>query len=587
MVEGTTMTNNRGRCGSLFPIWAVWWMVAAGPALAGDASNFDALTLRVIHPDRQAANFLKLFEGSRAAHPAAALAAWKRATHNPAQLGKTLEAVIALANPEMVREWKVFDQTELRMNLKPDDGTLRWHFVVPGDDGSAASMITAFRLSDLEDAPPILERGHEYAVTRFIRTASVLLTHVDTTVVFAGSRDELGHAIRRLSPGAPLLESPALGSPPIGQSNRRTDFDRLASKLGSGLVFELRPARVATPSGGSWELRRAIEFLHALECREITGALALEGERLSLDVKTHFNSGDQPSGNDGRPSVDRAWLALIPAQNLVAVVSLAVETSPRFWGRLFGVADRVERVDPEYRNVASLRTRFNLLAKGGALRPEADLWPHLRGVTAAAIGDPEKPGRIGGGILVLHADSLASAVCLADVFVPSLAALGKGKFAFTPSQDASKSTRQTSNSGVGAAAPIAPRRLGAIGGRSLAVRRIGREVLVGWGDERTIQLLGIAGAADRSAANICAGWSEEGKPAPARVGAFWPARLAPPVSSTVAVSPAARVLADDPPLVWWGWNEKGEARDVVFWSDLSWRVRRFLDELPMDAPPYR
>ena len=57
------MTNNRGRCGSLFPIWAVWWMVAAGPALAGDASNFDALTLRVIHPDRQAANFLKLFEG--------------------------------------------------------------------------------------------------------------------------------------------------------------------------------------------------------------------------------------------------------------------------------------------------------------------------------------------------------------------------------------------------------------------------------------------------------------------------------------------------------------------------------------------
>jgi hypothetical protein len=341
------------------------------------------------------------------------------------------------------------------------------------------------------------------------------------------------------------------------------------------------------PSGGSWELRRAIELLHALDCGEITGTLALEGERLSLNVTTHFDAVDKPSGSDVNSSVDPAWLALIPAHDLVAVVSVVVGTRPRFWDRLFGMADRVERVDPAYRSVASLRTRFNLLAKGGALRPEADLWPHLRGITAAAVGDPEKPGRISGGILVLHTDSLASAVCLADVFLPSLAALGKGKLALTPSPSDSKEKRPPRESSAGAAAPIAPRRLGTIGGRSLAVRRVGREVLIGWGDEQTIRLLSLAGAANRSATNVCTGWATEGKPAPARVGAFWPTRLAPPVSSTVATSSAARLLADDPPLVWWGWNEKAGAHDAVFWCNLARRVRRFLDELPMDPPPYR
>ncbi len=578
------MVFSRGRLGGLWLIWAAACFLSGGSVSAEGTSDRDALTVHVIQPERQAAQLIKLFEGSRAPHPAAALAAWKRATRDPTQLGKPLEAVIALANPEMVREWKVFDQAELRMNFGPNDGSPRWHLVVPHDDGTAAAMITAFRLSDLEEAPPIVEHGNEYVVTRFIRTGSVVLTRVNATLVFAGSRDELGCAIKReqLRMASPAFSPAATAVSQNGENGP----SRTPGSLKSGLIFELLPARIATPRSGSLEWRRTVELLHALSCGQLTGTLALEGERFSLDLTTRFETGERPSGGGAAASVDPAWFEVIPAQNLLGIISLAVEASPRFWSRFFAVADRVERVDPVYRDVASLRTRFNLLAKGGGLRPEADLWPHLRGITAAAIGDPLNPGRYSGGILVLHADTLASAAHLADEFVPRLGQLGKGKLALIPAPEPAKLTERLPQSGLTHAESSIPRRLGTIGGRILAVRRIGRDVLIGWGDESTIELLHIAGKSERSAADLCAGWARENKPAPSRVGAIWPARLAPPLSRTVAASPAASVLADDPPVVWWGWNEKGEAHDVVFWSDLARRVRRFLDELPMDAPPY-
>ena len=47
----------------------------------------ESLVVRLVHPERQAVQVLKLFEGSRAPHPAAALAAWKRAAATPANWG--------------------------------------------------------------------------------------------------------------------------------------------------------------------------------------------------------------------------------------------------------------------------------------------------------------------------------------------------------------------------------------------------------------------------------------------------------------------------------------------------------------------
>jgi hypothetical protein len=577
-----------GRLGRFWVMSALACAPGAQSALAGVPAECDAITVRAIHPDRQAEHLLKLFEGSRAPHPAAALAGWKRATREPQRLGKTLEALIALANPEMVREWQIFHQAELRMNFNPASGAPSWHIVVPHDDGSARAVITAFRLSDLEDAPPLIERGREHVVTRFIRTASVLLTHSAATLVLAGSRDDLGEAIRRLDPGTDSLELPGRRPGPDGPGDRSDQFAQFANKGRSGVIFDLRPSRITTPTAGSMEWRRAIELLHASSCARMAGSLALDGDRLSLDVKTLSDTARSPVRDEAasNASVEPDWLALLPAHNLIGIVSLAIDASPPFWNRLFAVADRVERVDPAYRNVAALRTRFNLVAKGGGLRPEADLWPHLRGITAAVVGDPEQAGRLSGGILVLHVDTAASAAYLANQFIPRLSALGKGRLTLNPAPDAAGLAQRGPQAGVAEMPSSKPRTLGTISGRTLAVRRIERDVLLGWGDETTIALLSRAGNAANPAGILCAGWAGQ-KPAPARFGAFWPGRLAAASSLPVAATPVAGVLADDPPVFWWGWNEAGQAHDVVVWYDLSRRLKRFLDELPMDDPPYR
>src|SRR5580693_2171249 len=47
-------------------------------AVGGTIDEKDALVVRLVHPDRQAAEVLRLFEGARWRDPAAALAAWKQ-----------------------------------------------------------------------------------------------------------------------------------------------------------------------------------------------------------------------------------------------------------------------------------------------------------------------------------------------------------------------------------------------------------------------------------------------------------------------------------------------------------------------------
>ena len=81
-----------------------------------DLDPGDMLVLHLVHPERQAEAVLKLFDGARLRHPAAALAAWKAAARPPRELGKPLEALIALFNPEMCGEWRVMDGTRLAVN---------------------------------------------------------------------------------------------------------------------------------------------------------------------------------------------------------------------------------------------------------------------------------------------------------------------------------------------------------------------------------------------------------------------------------------------------------------------------------------
>ena len=227
------------------------------------------------------------------------------------------------------------------------------------------------------------------------------------------------------------------------------------------------------------------------------------------------------------------------------MISMAIDPQPGSWDWAFAVADRVERADPARAGLAPLRSRLNLLLAAAGIKLEADLHPHLRGLSACLIGAPDRPGRVTGGLIVLHLDDPSVADRLARGASPRLGAILGGNAA----------------------------------ARAVTIRSRSRDVRIGWGD-------GAAAAnADRpepgrSLAAVCGGWAEDGRQPPARVGACWPSRLWRPGGMSELPPSALRVLADDPPVVWWGWSEPGVEHDLFQWRGLRERVRRFLDALP-------
>ena len=129
----------------ILPLVLVISVLGASPgrAMGGEpTSPGEAFVARLVHPERQADEVLRLFRGARWSDPAAALAAWK--TQRPdAGLGKPAEAVIALFNPEMAREWRSLDKAEIRIGLDAGTGVLGWSALIPRDDGTVAAGITA------------------------------------------------------------------------------------------------------------------------------------------------------------------------------------------------------------------------------------------------------------------------------------------------------------------------------------------------------------------------------------------------------------------------------------------------------------
>src|SRR4051812_37376271 len=132
----------------------LWWAapivfgVGAARAEGPGPTPSPALELRLVRPDEQWSRVLALFEGTRAPHPAAALAAWKRATVPPRALSRTWEAAIDAFNPDMVREMRSLDRGELVVGFDAVDGSLRWHAALPRDDGTFAALAPALSLTD-------------------------------------------------------------------------------------------------------------------------------------------------------------------------------------------------------------------------------------------------------------------------------------------------------------------------------------------------------------------------------------------------------------------------------------------------------
>ena len=580
--EGNWMSRTQILAGMTVAV-AGLGLFAYGKAGGEAPAAGDALVVRLVHPDRQALEMLKSFAGARVAHPAAALAAWKRSARDPNLLGKTVEAVVTMFNPEMAAEWRVLHEAEVRIDVGATDGTAHWYAIVPGDDGTVSAAVTAMRMTDGTTEKPVRLAGKEIAVERLGPAGAMVSARIEDGLIIGSSRDDLVRGLESLGAKSP----PAPADAARYEVRRTSTFPGLENKVDSGLVFELDPGRLIG-GVGTTTYRRTVALLQGLGSRRINGILAVNDDTLALDVTTLLSRGGPSSPLPaGSAVVDRGWLTWVPAKGAMGAVSIAFEPGAAFWDRAFALADRIERADPSHGEVAPLRTRLNLLATAAGARPEVDLWPHLQGLTVSVMAEPNQPGRPGGALVILHTDAEASAGRLATDLLPRLSALLTGKKWTGTKPGGDPPPKTESGKPAGRAPERHASQLATVGGRSLLVYRRGRDVVIAWGEDALTASIEAAARPDRSIAPLCADWVRQKRSPPQRLGVIWPARCWPPIRGVDTTTPAWRALAQDPPAVWWGWTGADEAHDSIHFSELRQRVHQFLDQLPLDPSPLR
>jgi hypothetical protein len=502
--------------------------------LAAGAEAPPAITVRLVRPDVQCDRVIALFQGSRARHPAAALAAWKRATAPQGQLGKPLEAAITVFNPQTARELKRLDQARVVFSFDPEaDGALEWYATLPRDDGTLAALATALALTDGgSDAP-----ADGVAVDRLGPPGAPLLARTEERLALAGSRDALLAALAA-APAADRPDEPGLGAE-------------------SGLMLRLDPAGLG--QAGPVARRRLAEGLRALGCRDADAVAGLEGDAVGVTMRLAL---DPPPQRVPAAAIDPAWFDGLPVapDQVLAAFAWAFQRTPEAWDRTFALLDRVERADPARAGVAPLRTRVNLLAAAVKVRPEVDLWPQLTGVSGVLLAGAA--GRIGGCILLVHTTAPESAQRIVEKVLPPLMPL----VGLRPEPAAE-------------AQPGAARLLGRVRGRPLWLSQQGAAVRLSWG-EPAAAWIGPAVSAPPLGPALRA-VMPGGEP-PQRFGVFWPGRLA--LEPTVG-TPLATTLREAPPIVWSGRDVDTGTRDCVQWSGLRDLVRHFLDRIPLAPPP--
>ncbi|WP_068410311.1 hypothetical protein [Planctomyces sp. SH-PL62] len=520
-------------------------LLVATAALAEDGAVEPAIVVRAVRPDQQAEAVIRLFEGSRAAHPAAAMAAWRRATGDANALGKPIQAVAAMFNPEMTAEWRAFQDAELVAGLDLADGW-QWFATVPHDGGEIAALVTSLRLSGGADEPPLGEPP--LAVQRLGGPGAAMAAVSPGGTVFGSRRPELAEALARLRA-------------PLGPKEEPTDLLPLtAEDSGFRLVFE--PGRLPGDFRAAPNPSRLLAAAKSTGLEAVVGFLSLRDDHLGLDLASRFDPA-RPTALLKTPPIDPAWLAWMPSDSTQAAVALALGREPAFRDALFDVVDRIDRADPARAQLQPLRVRLNLLATVRGVRLEADLWPLLRGASLATFADPEKPGTTSGALLALHTDRSEDADSILRRVVLPLAPLFGG-----------------SRPANGPAEAVAT--LGRASGRPVEAVASGTTVLVGWGEGAVATALKSAQAPERSVAGLIGG--DESRPV-GRAGVFWPGRAGLPIpGGDDPASPLAATLAESAPVVWRGGWEGGRAWDVIRWGDLRRSVARFLERVPQ-APP--
>ena len=206
-----------------------------------------------------------------------------------------------------------------------------------------------------------------------------------------------------------------------------------------------------------------------------------------------------------KATIAPAWLDAIPAEGTLAAFAYALDPSPAAWNATFDVLDAVDRADPARANLAPLRLRLNLLGSAAIIKPDADLWPRLLGVSGFVTADPA--GKVDGILLRLHAKDEPGAKRLETLTLPRIARAALG---LKPNDPAGPAVLQ-------------------VRGKALSFHREGQDVAIAWGDA------------------VLAPSTKDGRALRPEVGtgaqrfaAFWPGRL------------KALALPDAPPVVWVG-----------------------------------
>jgi hypothetical protein len=476
----------------------------AAPAAAPEPAP--AVLVRMVRPDVQLVRLLSLFEGARVPNPAAALASYRRATGDHDELGKAAQAGIAFLNPDMIDELRRLDGATVALGTAAD--WWWWRATIPRDDGTFAALAAAMALTD-GAALPRLEGA---AVDRLGPPGAPLMARCpDGGLALALDRDALTVALHALAVPPP--------APPA---------------LPSGWHLTLDPSVV--PPRGPLAARRVALGLAAGGCRRLEATAALEGDTLAVDLRGTFER-DAPGA---AAAIDPAWLDWVPAPagagpdapRVAAAVVLALEPDRAAWDRVFAVADRVEKADPARARVAPIRARLGLAALAVGLRPERDVFPHVRGITAA--GATDGAGRPAGWLVALHAADEAAAERIAARLAGPLAA-----------------------------------RLGAV-----APARRGRTVLLASAGPLHAAALDAADGRIPSEAPALRAAGAGAAGPPSRLAVAWPGRLR-------LAGPLAAGLDDAPPLAWAGGAAGESTWDRLRWPGLKGVVRRALERLPM------
>lgn len=360
------------------------WIAPAAVAVDPDASEA-AISIRLAHPEAQLERILKLFEGAKAPHPAAALAAWRRATRDPNGLGKPLEALITLFNPEMKREFALLDGLSGELRLGKDGGPSEWFVRIPRDEGTLAAIGTAFALTDGAIEPPLADGT---SVVRIGAPGSALAA-LSPGLVVASTRQELARAI-------------ALGAKPEH------------ALMPIGFHGTLRPKQALGASNLS--IRRISAALDGLGIDDVKIMGTVDGEQLRLRLDSSTNSA---AATDRQ--VAREWLRIVPDAGTTGVFSCALRHSAGRIDRIFNMLDRVEKADPRFAKTATIRTRVNLLLNAAGIRPELEVWPKIVGITGF-VAAPSARG-VRGFAIALHVVEQSSAERIHRTVLPRLAGL--------------------------------------------------------------------------------------------------------------------------------------------------------------------